>query len=118
MKKLILSAAILLISLTSMAQTTTEEGKAAGKTTTTEKATTSEGTTTQAQTPTTIPEGYTEVKLEEVPSAVTASLKKSVPEAKLVSAYINDKKQYKLQVEVGDKVGSLDADANGKWINQ
>ena len=110
MKKLIFSAAILLGSLSTFAQTTTEEGTTA-----------QQGATTQANTPqatATTPEGYTEVKLEEVPAAVTASLKKSVPEAKLVNAYINEKKEYKLRVEVGDKVGTLDANANGKWIKK
>ncbi len=112
MKKLILSAAILLGSLSTFAQTTTEEGKTPQ---TEEAKTPQKETTTQA--PSTTPEGYTEVKLEEVPVAILESLKKSVPDAKLVNAYINEKKEYKLQVEVGDKVGSLDVDANGKWIN-
>lgn len=111
MKKLILSAVILLGSLSAFAQTTTEEGKTLEKQTTTE--TTSE---TTKQAPSQIPDGYTEVKLEEVPVAILESLKKSVPDAKLVNAYINEKKQYKLKVEVGDKEGSLDADENGKWI--
>lgn len=109
MKKLILSAAILLGSLSTFAQTTTEEGKTPEKQTTTE-------TTTQAASKT--PEGYTEVKLEEVPAAVTEAMKKSFPEAKLVKAYINEKKQYKLEVEIGDKVGSLYIDETGKWIKQ
>ncbi len=107
MKKLILSAVILLGSLSAFAQTTTEEGKTLEKQTTTE---------TTKQAPSQIPDGYTEVKLEEVPVAILESLKKSVPDAKLVNAYINEKKQYKLKVEVGDKEGSLDADENGKWI--
>jgi hypothetical protein len=117
MKKLILSAAILLGSLSTFAQTTPEEGTTPEKETTTQ--TTTETTSqSSTQTASETPEGYTEVKLEEVPAAVTESLKKSVPDAKLVNAYINEKKQYKLKVEVGDKVGSLDADENGKWINQ
>lgn len=99
MKKLILSATILLGSLSTFAQATPEE------TTTT--------TTTEVKTT----EEYAEIKLDEVPTAVTESLKKSVPDAKLVKAFINEKKQYKLEVEIGDKVGSLYADAKGKWIN-
>lgn len=98
MKKLILSAAILLGSLstfTANAQVQSSPEKA-----------------------TTIAEENTEIKLEEVPVAVTDALKKSVPEAKLVKAYINEKKQYKLEVEIGDKVGSLYAEATGKWIKQ
>ena len=96
MKKLILSAAILLGSLSTFATVTTNQD-------------------TPAQVATTVEE-YTEIKVEEVPVAITNALKKSFPEAKLAKAFINDKKQYKLEVEVGDKVGSLYADANGKWI--
>ncbi|NDP28461.1 MAG: hypothetical protein GZ087_13710 [Flavobacterium sp.] len=111
MKNLILSVAILLGSLSTFAQTAIEEGKTPQKETTTTP-------TTTTQAPSEVPEGYTEVKLEEVPVAILKSLKKSVPEAKLVNAYINEKKEYKLQVEVGDKVGSLDVNENGKWINK
>lgn len=106
MKKLILSAAILLGSLSTFTANAQEESK-----TTTEKSATT-ATTTAATTT----EEYTEIKMEEVPVAVTDAFKKSFPEAKLTKAYINEKKQYKLEVEVGDKVGSLYAEANGKWI--
>jgi hypothetical protein len=98
MKKLILSAAILLGSLSTFAAITSVQ-KASEKVIT-------------------IADEYTEIKIEEVPAAVTEALKKSFPEAKLAKAYINEKKQYKLEVEVGDKVGSLYADATGKWIQQ
>lgn len=95
MKKLILSAAILLGSLSSFANAPLQNSS--------EKVIT-------------IADEYTEIKVEEVPAAVTDALKKSFPDAKLTKAYINEKKQYKLEVEVGDKVGSLFAEANGKWI--
>jgi len=95
MKKLILSAAILLGSLSTFA---------------------SAPLLNSSEKVITIAEEYTEIKIEEVPAAVTDALKKSFPEAKLAKAYINEKKQYKLEVEVGDKVGSLFAEANGKWI--
>lgn len=96
MKKLILSAAILLGSLSTFATVTTNQD-------------------TPAQVATTVEE-YTEIKVEEVPTAVTDAFKKSFPEGKLTKAFINDKKQYKLEIEIGDKVGSLYAEANGKWI--
>lgn len=95
MKKLILSAAVLLGSLSAFANAPLQSSS--------EKVIT-------------IAEEYTEIKLEEVPAPVTDALKKSFPDAKLTKAYINEKKQYKLEVEVGDKVGSLFAEANGKWI--
>ncbi|MGZ9734544.1 hypothetical protein [Flavobacterium sp. GNP002] len=98
MKKLILSAAILLGSLSTFASTipaTNEEVKT-----------------------TSIQEEYSEVKLEEVPEAIKAALKTAYPDAVLDKAYINAAKEYKLDVTIGDKKGNLFADANGKWIKK
>ncbi|REG93020.1 hypothetical protein [Flavobacterium aquicola] len=61
---------------------------------------------------------YTEIKLEEVPTAVTDALKKAYPEGVLSKAYKNAKSEYKLEVTVGDKVGSLYANADGTWIKK
>jgi nitrogen regulatory protein PII-like uncharacterized protein len=61
---------------------------------------------------------YTEIKIEELPAAVTEALKKAYPDAVLTKAYINENKEYKLDVTVGEKVGSLFADANGNWIQK
>lgn len=99
MKKLILSAAIFLGSLSTFAQTS-----AAAKTTT---------TTTQ-----TVEDTYTEIKVEDVPVAVKSALIKAYPTAVLDKAYINEKKEYKLEVTVGEKAGALYADANGNWIKK
>ncbi|MFN7100215.1 MAG: hypothetical protein ACK4M4_07580 [Flavobacterium sp.] len=63
-------------------------------------------------------EEYTEVKLEEVPTAVKEALKKAYPDAVLDKAYVNANKEYKLEITVGDKRGNLFADANGKWIQK
>lgn len=63
-------------------------------------------------------EEYTEIKLEEVPAAVTDALKKAYPDGVLSKAYKNAKSQYKLEVTVGDKVGSLYANADGTWIKK
>ena len=94
MKKLILSAAILLGSLSTFASTipaTNEDVKT-----------------------TSIQEEYSEVKLEEVPEAIKAALKTAYPDAVLDKAYINAAKEYKLDVTIGDKKGNLIADANAK----
>jgi Na+-translocating ferredoxin:NAD+ oxidoreductase RnfG subunit len=98
MKKLILSAAIVLGSFTTYATTLP---------------TTNSVTTSQS-----IQEEYTEVKLEEVPEAIKAALKTAYPDAILDKAYINANKEYKLDITVGDKKGNLFADANGKWIQK
>jgi hypothetical protein len=99
MKKLILSAAILLGSLSTFAQT-------------------SEPAKTTVTTQTTVPGAYTEITLEEVPEAVRSALTKGYPTAILNKALINEKKEYELQVKVGDRVGSVYADATGAWIKK
>ncbi|MFV8324537.1 hypothetical protein [Flavobacterium sp. ZS1P14] len=104
MKKLILSAAIFLGSLSTFAQ--------ASATTKTE------ATTQTAQATQTVEEKYTEIKAEEVPDAVKGALKKAFPTAKLEKVYVNEKKEYKLEVTVGEKAGALYADAAGKWITK
>jgi len=98
MKNLFLSAAIVLGSLTSFAST-------------------SPITNTIVKS-ISINEEYTEVKLEEVPAPITEALKKAYPEAVINKAYKNEKSEYKLEVTVGDKVGSLYANADGSWIKK
>jgi hypothetical protein len=98
MKNLFLSAALVLGSLTTFAST-------------------SPITNTIVKT-ITIQDEYTEIKVEEVPAAVTDALKKAYPDAVLSKAYKNASSQYKLEVTVGDKVGSLYANADGTWIKK
>jgi hypothetical protein len=98
MKKLILSAAIVLGSLSTYAALLPNDLKVVN--------------TSVMQ------EEYTEVKVEEVPAAVTDALKIAYPNAILDKAYINAKKEYKLNVTAGDKKGNLYADENGKWIQK
>ncbi|KAF2332672.1 MAG: hypothetical protein REI96_00455 [Flavobacterium nitrogenifigens] len=98
MKNLFLSAAIVLGGLTSFASTT-QVANTIVKTIS-------------------IEDEYTEIKLEELPVAVTDALKKAYPEAVITKAYKNEKAQYKLDVTVGDKVGNLFANADGTWIKQ
>ena len=98
MKKLILSAAILLGGLSMNAATPV--------------------VTNQIISSVNIQDEYTEIKVEEVPSAVTDALKKAYPDAILSKAYKNTASQYKLEVTVGDKVGSLYANADGSWVKK
>jgi hypothetical protein len=98
MKNLFLSAAIVLGGLTSFAST-------------------SPVTNTIVKT-ISVQDEYTEIKVEEVPSAVTEALKKAYPDAVLNKAYKNAASQYKLEITVGDKVGSLYANADGSWIKK
>ncbi|MRX69022.1 hypothetical protein SAMN06265349_104296 [Flavobacterium resistens] len=98
MKKIFLSAAIVLGSLTSFAAIPSVEGSII-KTIS-------------------IQDEYTEIKLEELPTAVTDALKKSFPNAVISKAYKNEKAQYKLDVTVGGKEGNLFANADGTWIQK
>ena len=98
MKKLILSAAIVLGSLSTFAQASNDQK--------------AEQTTQTAE------EKYTEIKAEEVPDAVKEALKKGYPDAAIDKAYVNEKKEYKLEVKIGDKLGVLYADATGNWLKK
>ncbi|KLT69633.1 MULTISPECIES: hypothetical protein [Flavobacterium] len=98
MKNLFLSAAIVLGTLTSFAST-------------------SPITTTSLKT-ISVQDEYTEVKLEEVPVAITDALKKAYPTAVLAKAFKNANSEYKLEVTVGDKTGNLFANADGTWIKK
>ncbi|SDG62399.1 hypothetical protein SAMN04488062_101132 [Flavobacterium omnivorum] len=98
MKKLILSAAIILGSVSTYAITVPS-------------------TVGVVQT-TTIQEEYIEVKLGEVPVAIMEALKGAYPKTVLDKAYINAAKEYKLEVTMDGKKGNLFADENGKWIKK
>jgi hypothetical protein len=96
MKNLFLSAAIVLGSLTSFAST-------------------SPITNTIVKS-ISIEDGYTEIKVTELPSTVTEALKKVQPDAVITKAYKNEKNEYKLDITVGNKTESLYANADGTWI--
>ena len=125
MKKLILSAAIVLGSLTTMSaqEETPAQDQNAAPTEQTTPATDQAAPATDQAAPATEQATqttgvYNEIKSEEVPAAVIESLKKAYPEAELTKAYANDKKEYKLEVKLGDKEGALYADETGKWIQK
>ena len=101
MKKLILSA-ILLGSISTFAQEAkTKDTKA-----------TMDSTSKMAQ------ENYKEVKAEELPEALKTSLKAGYPDATVTKAYINDKKEYKMDIAVGDQKATVYADAQGNWLKK
>ena len=98
MKNLFLSAAFVLASLSSFA-------------------TTSPISNTIVKT-ISIQDEYTEIKLEELPAPIIDALKKAYPTAVVSKAYKNTASQYKLDVTVGEKAGSLFANADGTWIQK
>ncbi|WP_281637001.1 hypothetical protein [Flavobacterium marginilacus] len=98
MKNLFLSAAIALGSLTSFASTTAPV--IIVKTIS-------------------IGDEYTEIKLEELPTAVTDAFKKAYPaDAVITKAYKNEKKEYKLDITAGGKTETLFANEDGTWIKK
>ena len=98
MKKLVLSVAVLLGSLSTFAAIAPIQNSV-------EKAIT-------------IADEYTEIKVEELPVAVTDALKTAYPEAVITKAFIDENKEYRLDIKNGDQEGSLFADASGKWIQK
>ena len=96
MKKLILSAAIIFGSLSIYATTnsTSEPVKMAIK----------------------VQSEYTEVTADAVPAAVKTALQTAYPGAKLEKAFVNEKKEYKLEISVGDQKATVYSDVNGNWL--
>lgn len=96
MKKLILSAIIVLGSLSTYAsiETTPETTKVV--------------LSVQAE--------YTEVSADAVPAAVKTALQTAYPGAKLDKAFVNEKKEYKLEISVGDQKATVFSDVNGNWL--
>lgn len=62
---------------------------------------------------------FSEIAIEELPEAVTAAVEKNYPTASINKAYVNESKQFKLEVSLEDgTAGTLYADENGNWIEQ
>ena len=98
MKKLILSAAIILGGLT--VQATTPAVK------------------TSMTSAVMVQDEFTEVSLDAIPAAVKSTVEKSFPNTKLEKAYKNEKKEYKLEISNGDKKYTVYTDASGNIIKK
>ncbi|SFD38386.1 hypothetical protein [Flavobacterium phragmitis] len=96
MKKLILSAVILLGAMSVQAHTLT--------------------VSEDSKTTVIIQSEYTEVAVDAVPAAVKTALQTAYPGAKLVKAFVNEKKEYKLEISVGDQKATVYSDVNGNWL--
>lgn len=96
MKRIVLAAAIILGSLSIYATTIVHS----------EEVETESGFQTE----------YTEVGTDAVPAAVKTALVTAYPGAKLVKAYVNEKKEYKLDISVGDQKATVYSDVNGNWL--
>ncbi|SHL82231.1 hypothetical protein [Flavobacterium chilense] len=96
MKKLVLSVVIILGSLSTYAHTAIVQE--------------------QVKKVVTVQTEYTEVTTDAVPAAVKTALQTAYPNAKLVKAYVNEKKEYKLEISVGDQKATVFSDVNGNWL--
>ena len=65
-----------------------------------------------------IQDEYTEVGIDAVPAAVKSTVEKSFPKTKLEKAYKNEKNEYKLEIANGDKKYTIFTDASGTIIKK
>ncbi|RXM46130.1 PepSY-like domain-containing protein [Flavobacterium sp. YO64] len=98
MKKLILSAALILGGLTSQAAISNQSVSVIETVN--------------------IQDGYTEVTADAVPAAVKSTIEKSFPGTKLEKAYKNDKNEYKLEISKEGKKYTFFTDASGNIIKK
>jgi hypothetical protein len=65
-----------------------------------------------------IQDEFTEVGLDAVPAAVKSTVEKSFPKTKLEKAYKNEKNEYKLEISNGDKKYTIFSDPSGNIIKK
>ena len=65
-----------------------------------------------------IQDEYTEVAADAVPAAVKSTVEKSFPNTKLEKASKNAKNEYKLEISSGDKKYTIFTDASGNIIKK
>jgi hypothetical protein len=65
-----------------------------------------------------IQDGFTEVTADAVPAAVKSTIEKSFPNTKLEKAYKNEKNEYKLEISSGEKKYTIFTDASGNIIKK
>ena len=61
---------------------------------------------------------FTEITADAVPAAVKSTIEKSFPGTKLDKAYKNEKNEYKLEISIGDKKYTVFTDASGNIIKK
>lgn len=101
MKKIVIIAALFLGSMTAFAQT--ENGDKEGN----------KEVSTQS-----VPEKFVEISQQELPEAVLSALSSTYPEASLEKVFVNEKKEYKIEVNLNGQKATVYTDANGNWITR
>ena len=59
---------------------------------------------------------YTEIKTDDLPVAITSALKVKYPKAVIEKAYVNADKLYKLDITIGNLRETLLCEENGNWV--
>jgi hypothetical protein len=65
-----------------------------------------------------IQDEFTEVSADAIPAAVKSTIEKSFPGTKLEKAYKNEKNEYKLEITKDDKKYTVYTDASGNIIKK
>ncbi len=63
-----------------------------------------------------VQDSFAEISADALPEPVKTALLKAYPNATVVKAWVNDKKEYKIEFAVNDQKATVIADANGNWI--
>lgn len=58
---------------------------------------------------------YIEVSVNAVPATIKATLETAYSGTKLIRAYVNQKKEYKLELSIGNQKATVYTDVNGNW---
>ncbi|MCO7186532.1 hypothetical protein NH341_14010 [Tenacibaculum sp. XPcli2-G] len=66
---------------------------------------------------TVIKNGFQEISLDKLPSAVVNAVKESFPKGTLGKAFVNSKEQYKLEISLENGNKTVFADKDGNWLD-
>ena len=99
MKKLVLSAAILLGSLSTFANNTIAPAVVSAN-------------------EVMLQDEYTEIGVDAVPDAVKAAVESALPGAVIEKAYTNESKEFKLEVKTTESTATIFTDANGTILKK
>lgn|SRR5690606_21571756 len=61
---------------------------------------------------------FSEISIEDLPSAVTDAVEKDFATATIDKAYVNTSKQYKLELSVEGESKTVYADTDGNWLEE
>jgi hypothetical protein len=58
---------------------------------------------------------YIEISVNAVPITIKAALETAYSDTKLIRAFVNQKKEYKLELSIGNQKATVYTDVNGNW---